>query len=85
MFSIIYWIIIGAVAGAIAKFLMPGKDPGGCIVTIVLGIAGAVVGGWVLGLVLPGRDTSPAGVIGAILGALLILWLYRMFMKRRGT
>ena len=49
----------------------------------VLGIAGAVVGGWVLGLILPGRDMGPTGFIGAILGALLLLWLYRMFAKRR--
>lgn len=85
MFSIIGWIIIGGIAGAIAKFLMPGKDPGGCIVTILLGIAGAVVGGWILGLILPGRDMGPAGFIGAILGALLLLWLYRVFTKRRGA
>lgn len=52
--SILWWIIIGGIAGAIAKLIMPGKDPGGIIVTILLGIAGAVVGGWILGLLLPG-------------------------------
>ena len=81
--SILWWIIIGGIAGAIAKLIMPGKDPGGIIVTILLGIAGAVVGGWVLGLILPGRDMGATGFIGAILGALLLLWLYRMFAKRR--
>ena len=82
--SILWWIIIGGIAGAIAKLIMPGKDPGGIIVTILLGIAGAVVGGWILGLLLPGRDMSdPTGFIGAILGAILLLWIYRMFMRRR--
>ena len=81
--SILWWIISGGIAGAIAKLIMPGKDPGGIIVTILLGIAGAVVGGWLLGLILPSRDMGPTGFIGAIIGALLLLWLYRMFVGRR--
>jgi uncharacterized membrane protein YeaQ/YmgE (transglycosylase-associated protein family) len=81
--SILWWIIIGGLAGAIAKLLMPGKDPGGCIITIILGIAGAVVGGWILGLLIPGRDSGPTGFIGAILGALLLLFIYRMIVGRR--
>jgi uncharacterized membrane protein YeaQ/YmgE (transglycosylase-associated protein family) len=81
--TILWWIIIGGIAGAIAKFIMPGKDPGGIIVTILLGIAGAVVGGWILGLIFPGRDMGPTGFIGAIVGALLLLWIYRMFAGRR--
>jgi uncharacterized membrane protein YeaQ/YmgE (transglycosylase-associated protein family) len=81
--GILWWIIIGLLAGAIAKLLMPGKDPGGIIVTILLGIAGAVVGGWILGLILPGRDMGPTGFIGAIFGALLLLVLYRWWVGRR--
>ena len=81
--TILWWIIIGGIAGAIAKFIMPGKDPGGIIVTILLGIAGAVVGGWILGLILPGRNMGPTGFIGAIIGAQLLHWSYRMFMRRR--
>jgi len=83
--SIIWWIIIGGLAGMIAKAIMPGKDPGGFIVTIVLGIAGAVVGGWVLGLLVPDREMGPTGFIGAIVGALLLLGLYRMFVGNRGA
>lgn len=80
--SILWWIIVGGIAGAIAKLIMPGKDPGGIIVTILLGIAGAVVGGWILGLLMPGRDMGPTGFIGAILGALLLLGIYRWWVGR---
>lgn len=82
--GIIWLIIFGAIVGAIAKLLMPGRDPGGCIVTILLGIAGSVLGGFLLGLILPGRSMAdPAGWIGAILGAILLLWLYRMWVSKR--
>ncbi|HET7321107.1 MAG TPA: GlsB/YeaQ/YmgE family stress response membrane protein [Longimicrobiaceae bacterium] len=80
--GILWWIIIGGIAGAIAKLLMPGKDPGGCIVTILLGIAGAIVGGWILGLILPGRDMGPTGFIGAIVGAVILLFIYRLIVGR---
>ena len=83
--SIIGMIIFGAIVGAIAKLIMPGKDPGGIIITIILGILGSVIGGWVLGLLLPGRDVGMAGWIGSIVGAILLLWIYRMVVARRGT
>ena len=83
--SIIGMIIFGAIVGAIAKLIMPGKDPGGIIVTIILGILGSIVGGFLLGLLLPGRDSGAAGWIGSILGAILLLWIYRMIVARRGT
>ena len=70
--SWIVWIVIGGIAGAIAKLLMPGRDPGGCIVTILLGIAGAFVAGFIgqsLGL---SSASDGVGFIGAIIGALLI-------------
>ena len=81
--SWIVWIVIGGIAGAIAKLLMPGRDPGGCIVTILLGIAGAFVAGFIgqsLGL---SSANDGVGFIGAIIGAFLILFVYRLVMKRR--
>jgi uncharacterized membrane protein YeaQ/YmgE (transglycosylase-associated protein family) len=79
MMSIIGWIIFGAIIGVLARFIMPGRDPMGWVMTILLGIAGSVVGGLLLGLIIGGRTTDPAGWIGSILGALLLLWLYRRF------
>ena len=81
--NIIWMIVVGLIVGAIAKLVMPGKDPGGIIVTIVLGILGSIVGGFLLGLILPGREMGPAGFIGSILGAILLLWIYRMIMRKR--
>ncbi len=82
--GIIYTLIVGLFIGAVAKFLMPGKDPGGCIITTLLGIAGAAVGaylGQVLGLYQVGE---PAGFIGAVLGAMLLLFIYRLILGKRG-
>jgi uncharacterized membrane protein YeaQ/YmgE (transglycosylase-associated protein family) len=78
------WIIIGLVAGGLAKLIMPGRDPGGIIVTILLGIAGSIVGGY-LGGILFGTGVGAAGLIGSIIGALILLALYRMFVGRRST
>ncbi len=74
---LIWTILIGFVIGAIAKFLMPGRDPGGFIITTLLGIAGAFVAAWLggaLGIYEPGQ---PAGFIASVLGAILLLWGYR--------
>lgn len=71
------WILIGALAGAIAKLVMPGRDPGGCLVTILLGVAGALVMGFLgqaIGWYAPGEG---AGFLAAIVGAILILLVYR--------
>ena len=79
----IAWIIIGGIAGAIAKAIMPGRDPQGCIVTILLGIAGAVVAGWLghqLGWYKSGEG---AGFLAAIVGAIIILFVYRLVAGRR--
>ena len=82
-YGIIGWIVIGGIAGAIAKFLMPGKDPGGCIITILLGIAGALVAGW-LGKMIGWYDTNEgAGFIAAIVGAFILLGIYRLIAGRR--
>lgn len=77
------WIVIGGLAGAIAKLLMPGKDPGGCIVTILLGIAGAVLAGFLGQMVGLNSAMDGAGFIGAIVGAFLILLTYRLVLKRK--
>ena len=80
--SFIGWIIFGAIVGAIAKFLMPGKDPGGWIVTILLGIAGSFVGGFLATAVM-GRNEQTAGWIGSIIGAMVLLFIYRLIVGRR--
>lgn len=77
--------IIGLIVGAIAKLIMPGKDPGGIIVTMLLGIAGALLAGWIgqaVGWYRPGQS---AGFITSIIGALIILFIYRLFRGRRAT
>ena len=83
--SLIWTLIIGVVVGAIAKLLMPGKDPGGFWITMVLGIAGAFVGtflGRSLGLY--GADQS-AGFIASIVGAVVLLGIYRLFTRRKAA
>jgi uncharacterized membrane protein YeaQ/YmgE (transglycosylase-associated protein family) len=84
MFGVIGWIIFGLVVGAIAKLLMPGRDPGGWIVTMLLGMAGAVVGGW-LGRALGWYGPQDgAGFLMSLLGAIVLLALYRMLFVRPG-
>jgi uncharacterized membrane protein YeaQ/YmgE (transglycosylase-associated protein family) len=82
MTSIIGWVIFGAIVGGLARLVMPGRDPMGWLMTILLGIAGSVVGGLLLGMLIGGRTTDPAGWIGSVLGALLLLWLYRRYAAR---
>ena len=84
--SILWTLIIGLVVGAIAKLLMPGRDPGGFIVTMLIGVAGALLAGF-LGRTL-GWYNNPGdgpGIIASIIGAILLLALYRLFVGRRGT
>lgn len=84
MFGIISAIITGLIIGGIAKLLMPGKDPGGCIITVLLGLAGSFVGaylGQALGLY---NVNEPAGIIGSIIGAMILLLIYRLVVKRKG-
>ena len=80
--AILGWILFGLVIGALAKLVMPGRDPGGIIVTMLLGIAGAVLGGF-LGRVLGFyREGEAAGWIMSFVGAVVLLGIYRMVMRR---
>jgi len=83
MFSFIGAIIIGGLAGLVAKFLMPGRDPGGFIITILLGIAGAMVATFLGQAVGWYRAGESAGFIGAVIGAIIILVIYRMVARPR--
>ncbi|MCT9007057.1 GlsB/YeaQ/YmgE family stress response membrane protein [Streptomyces sp. NPDC002742] len=85
--GIIAWILIGLLAGAIAKLLLPGKDPGGIIITMLIGVAGGLLGGW-LGKVIFGVDSidgffDVSTWIAAIAGSLILLVLYRMLTGNR--
>ena len=82
MLSLIWAVVIGLIVGAVAKFLMPGKDPGGMIITILLGIAGSIVAtflgrslGWY-------QEGQSAGFIMSVIGAIVLLALYRMIKGR---
>jgi uncharacterized membrane protein YeaQ/YmgE (transglycosylase-associated protein family) len=84
--GIISWIVFGLIAGIIAKLLMPGRDPGGCIITMLLGVAGAFVGGFLYRL-LTGREVfvhfDLRSLVVAIIGAVVILAIYRLIAGRR--
>ncbi|KPI20599.1 MULTISPECIES: GlsB/YeaQ/YmgE family stress response membrane protein [unclassified Streptomyces] len=85
--GILGWILVGLVAGIIAKLLMPGRDPGGCVVTPLIGIAGGLLGGW-LGKIIFGVDSIDGFFelstwIAAIVGSLIILLIYRLIVGRK--
>lgn len=83
--GILSWIILGLIAGGLAKFIMPGKDPGGCLVTMILGIVGALIGGFI-GSALLGRSVEGFDLVSlllAVLGSVILLALYRAFAGRR--
>jgi uncharacterized membrane protein YeaQ/YmgE (transglycosylase-associated protein family) len=83
MLTVIGWIVFGLIVGALAKLVMPGRDPGGIIVTMLIGIAGAMIGGFLgraMGLYGPGQA---AGFLMSFLGAVILLLLYRMVARRR--
>ena len=83
--GILAWIVLGLIAGAIAKFVMPGRDPGGIFVTILLGIVGAVVGGFIGSPLGMGDVTGVnlGSILLAVVGAVILLILYRMVIGRR--
>ena len=81
--TVIGWIVFGLIVGALAKLVMPGRDPGGIIVTMLLGIAGSLLGGFLgraMGLYGPGQA---AGFLMSFLGAVVLLMIYRMMVRRR--
>ena len=84
--ALLFWIIVGLIAGVLAKFAMPGDDPGGIIVTIILGIVGAVLGGWLLSLLGIGAGAGSGGwifsIIAGFIGAVILLAIYRLVANR---
>ena len=79
------WILFGLLAGVVAKLLMPGRDPGGWIITILLGIVGAAVGGFIGRTAGFYNEGEPAGFIMAVVGSVILLALYRMISGRTGA
>ena len=86
MLSFIWWLIIGLVAGALARLIMPGRDPMGIVATLILGILGSIVGGVVSSFIWR-TDTGfhPGGFILSLLGAIFALWIWRMVRSRTTT
>ena len=83
--GILAWIILGLIAGAIAKAIMPGRDPGGFIVTALIGIVGAVLGGFLGNMIFGIGGVSGVdirSILISVVGALLLLWIYRMATRR---
>ena len=83
--GILAWIVLGLIAGAIAKAIMPGRDPGGFIVTALIGIVGAFIGGFIGNLITGSgiNGFSLWSILLAIVGSLLLLWIYRLTTGRR--
>jgi uncharacterized membrane protein YeaQ/YmgE (transglycosylase-associated protein family) len=82
--NIIWWLIVGLIAGALARLLVPGRDPMGLLGTLLLGLVGSVIGGFLGDLLAGGDDDfSPAGLIGSIIGAVIALLVYRAAVRRR--
>ena len=84
--ALLFWIIVGLIAGALAKLVMPGDDPGGIVVTIIIGIVGAVLGGFLLSLLGIGGGAGSGGfifsIIAGVIGALILLAVYRLVANR---
>jgi uncharacterized membrane protein YeaQ/YmgE (transglycosylase-associated protein family) len=82
--NIIWWLIIGLLAGALARLLVPGRDPMGVLGTLALGLVGSLIGGFLGFLIDEGEGAfSPAGLIGSIIGAVIALLIYRAAVRRR--
>jgi uncharacterized membrane protein YeaQ/YmgE (transglycosylase-associated protein family) len=84
--NVVWWLLIGLVAGALARLLVPGRDPMGIGGTLVLGLVGSLIGGFLGDLLDRGNDDlSPAGLLGSVIGAIVALLIYRAVVSRRGT
>lgn len=86
MFGILWWLIIGLVAGALARLIMPGKDPMGLVATLVLGIVGSIIGGFA-GSFIWRSETGfhPGGLLLSVLGAIFVLLIWRMIRSRKAV
>jgi len=84
MLNFLWWLIVGLIAGALARLIMPGKDPMGLVATILLGITGSILGGLLSSLIWRAdeRGFRPGGLLLSLLGAILLLWVWRMFRSR---
>jgi uncharacterized membrane protein YeaQ/YmgE (transglycosylase-associated protein family) len=84
MLNFIAWLIVGLIAGALARLIMPGRDPMGIIATILLGIVGSIVGGLVSWAIWGSQEQGfqPAGILLSIIGAIVVLWIWRMVRSR---
>jgi uncharacterized membrane protein YeaQ/YmgE (transglycosylase-associated protein family) len=83
MFGVLGWMLFGLVVGAVAKLVMPGRDPGGMIVTMLIGIVGALLGGWIGQAVGWYGPQDGAGFLMSLVGAVILLWLYRVLFVRK--
>ena len=81
--GVIGWIIFGLIVGIIAKFLMPGRDPGGFVITAIIGIVGALLGGYLGRAIGWYREGEPVGFVVAVIGSIVLLALYRIMVGRR--
>jgi uncharacterized membrane protein YeaQ/YmgE (transglycosylase-associated protein family) len=84
--ALLFWITVGVIVGTLAKWVMPGPDPGGIIVTIIIGIGGAVLGGWLLSLLGIGGGAGSGGrifsILAGVIGAVILLTIYRLVANR---
>ncbi len=88
MFSLLWLLVVGLIAGFLARALVPGKDSMSLVGTLLLGVSGSVVGGLILGLLFGGfrdRGFSPAGIVGSVLGAVIVLLVYNRLSARRAV
>lgn len=87
IWNIVAWIVFGLFAGAIARLLVPGRDPMGCLATIGLGILGSLIGGFLAMVLWGGRAEGfhPSGLLGAVIGAIILLLLWRWLQPRTGV
>jgi uncharacterized membrane protein YeaQ/YmgE (transglycosylase-associated protein family) len=81
--TVIGWIVFGLIVGLVAKFLMPGDDPGGFLATVAIGIVGALIGGFLGRLAGLYAEGDPVGFVMAVVGSIVLLWLYRVMVGRR--